>query len=82
MVDELDQAELLGHRNEVARGDDRAVEAPHAEQAFIWLRLAALRGDNRLQRQNRPAVVERAHDLVGDDHGARRRSDSRRSQGS
>ena len=69
MVDQLGEPELLGHRDELGGRGDRAVEPLHAQQTFVKLGLVAARGDDRLQREDHAAVVERAHHLVGDGHG-------------
>ena len=52
-VDQMDEAELLGGGDELARGRDRAVLAPHAQQAFVMHGRARLGVDDRLDRRTR-----------------------------
>ena len=66
VIDQPDQAELLGDRNDVRRQQNLPVILLHADQAFVERRLARARLHHRLERHHDPALVERGDDLVGD----------------
>ncbi len=69
-VDQADDAELLGRGHELAGGGDRAVLAPHAQQAFVFEHAAVAGMDDRLIGERQAVVVERGDDVVGDRHHA------------
>ena len=68
MVEHADQADALGHRDDLVGMRDAAVGALHAHQAFVEGDVAAFRLDHRLEGERDAPLVERGDDLVGRAH--------------
>ena len=58
-VDDADEAQLLDDRHELAGGDDAAVLADHAQQAFVIVDRAAVGVDHRLIGKDQTALAQR-----------------------
>ena len=66
VVDQPDQAQSLGDRDDIGRQQRLAVLLLHPHQAFVERRLPRARLDHRLERRDDAALVQRGDDLVGD----------------
>ena len=66
MVDQPDQPQSLGDRNDIGRQQRLPVLLLHPHQALVERRLPRARFDHRLERRDDAALVERGDDLVGD----------------
>src|SRR5207237_5296078 len=69
-VDQSDETELLEHRHEFASGDDPAVAAAHAQQAFVVINLAGRRRYDRLEREHDAILAQRRLNLFADRQAA------------
>ena len=66
MIDQPDQAQSLGDRNDIGRQQRLPVRLLHPHQALVECRLPRARLDHRLERRDDAALVQRGDDLVGD----------------
>ena len=66
VIDQPDQAELLGDGDDVRRQQHLAVALLHPHQAFVEGGLPRSGVDHRLERHHDAPLVERGDDLVGD----------------
>ena len=66
VIDQPDQAQSLGDRNDIGRQQRLPIRLLHPHQALVERRLPRARFDHRLERRDDAALVQRGDDLVGD----------------
>ncbi len=67
-IDDANEAHLLDRRDEGAGGDDAAVFADHAQEAFVIIDFAGHARDHRLIGQRQAIFLERALHLLAQRH--------------